>query len=57
MLLRTFIVFLILFGLAATSIFTWRYVTKQDVKVAGKLIFAAIIAGCMSGTIYFLENM
>jgi len=53
--MRVALVFLVLFGLASAAIFGYKFVTKQDVKVAGKLTFAGIVALVLSVVIYLGE--
>jgi hypothetical protein len=53
--MRAFLLFLVLFGIASAAIFGYKYVTKQDVKVAGKLTFAGLLAFIFSVVIYLGE--
>jgi len=53
--MRLILVFLIMFGIAAAFIFGYRYISKQDVKIAGKLTFAGIIAAILTTVIYLGE--
>ena len=53
--MRAALLFLVLFGIASAAIFGYKYVTKHDVKVAGKLTFAGIVALVFSVIIYLGE--
>jgi hypothetical protein len=53
--MRVVLVFLVLFGIASAVIFGYKHITKHDVKIAGKLTFAAIIALVLSAFIYIGE--
>jgi len=53
--MRAAALFLVLFGLASAVIFGYKYISKQDVKVAGKLTFAGLIALILSAVIYLGE--
>jgi hypothetical protein len=53
--IRAFALFLVLFGIATAFIFGYKYITKQDIKIAGKLTFAAIIALVLATLIYIGE--
>jgi len=47
--------FLILFGVFSALIFGYKEIRKTDIKVAGKLVFAAIISAVVSTMIYIGE--
>lgn len=53
--MRAAFLFLVLFGIASAAIFGYKYISKHDVKVAGKLTFAGLIALVMSILIYLGE--
>lgn len=53
--MRALLLFLILFGIASAAIFGYKYITKEDIKVAGKLTFAGIVALFFSVIIYLGE--
>ena len=52
---RAFALFLIIFGFFAILVFGYKEISKQDIKVAGKLIFAAVLAAILSTVIYLGE--
>lgn len=53
---RAFLFFLVLFAIVSGIIFGYKYVTKSDVKVTGKLIVAAIVTLFFTTVIFLLEN-
>jgi len=53
--MRAVLLFLILFGISAGLIFGYKFIRKQDIKVGGKLIFAAILSLIFSTIIYLGE--
>ena len=53
--MRLLLTFMVMFGIAAALIFGYRYISKQDIKVAGKLTFAGIIAAILTAVIYLGE--
>jgi len=53
--MRALLLFLVLFGVSSAVIFGYRYVTKNDIKVAGKLTFAGMVAAILSVVIYLGE--
>lgn len=54
--MRIVLLFLVLFALLSALIFGYKYITKNDVKIAGKLTFAAILSLVISTVIFALEN-
>ena len=52
---RAFALFLILFSVFAALVFFYKEISKQDIKVVGKLIFAAVLAAILSTVIYLGE--
>lgn len=53
--MRALLLFTVLFGISSALIFGYRYITKQDIKVVGKLTFAGLLAFVFSMLIYFGE--
>lgn len=53
--MRAFLLFAVLFGLASALVFGYKTISKNDVKIAGKLTFAGLIALVLSVLIYFGE--
>jgi len=53
--MKMILLFIVLYAIASAAIFGYRYVSKNDVKVAGKLTFAAIVAAVLSVFIYLGE--
>ena len=53
--MRLAALFLILFAFFAALIFGYKELTKADIKVAGKLVFAAILSAILAGVIYLGE--
>jgi len=53
--MRALALFLVLFGIASAFIFGYKYITKKDIKVAGKLTFAAVVALIFTTIIYLGE--
>ena len=53
--MRLVALFLILFAVMSALIFGYKEIKKSDIKVAGKLVFAAIVSGIISVLIYLGE--
>jgi len=53
--MRLLALFLILFTIMSALVFGYKEITKSDVKVAGKLVFAAILSGIISILVYLGE--
>ena len=53
--MRLAALFLILFTIMSALIFGYKQIKKSDIKVAGKLVFAAILSGMISVGIYLAE--
>ena len=53
--MRLVALFLILFTIMSALIFGYKEITKADIKIAGKLIFAGILSGIISVLIYLGE--
>jgi hypothetical protein len=53
--MRLFALFLILFTFFSALVFGYKEITKADIKVAGKLVFAAILSAALAGIIYLGE--
>lgn len=53
--IRAVALFLIVFSFFAALVFGYKEISKQDIKIAGKLIFAAILAAVLSTVIYLGE--
>ncbi len=47
--------FLVIFGLISALIFGYKYITKNDIKITGKLIFAGIMSLILTTIIYLGE--
>jgi len=54
--MRIGLLFLVLFALMSALIFGYKYITKNDIKIAGKLTFAAILSLIISTILFVLEN-
>ncbi len=54
--MRAGLLFLVLFTLMSALIFGYKYITKNDIKVAGKLTVAAILSLIVSTIIFVLET-
>ena len=53
--MRALILFLVIWGAISALIFGYKYITKTDKKVAGKLTVAAVVAAILSVMIYLGE--
>ena len=53
--MRLVALFLILFTIMSALIFGYKEIKKSDIKVAGKLVFAAILSGIVVVLIYLGE--
>jgi hypothetical protein len=53
--MRAVLLFLVLFTIFAAIIFGYKMISRQDVKIAGKLTFAALLALAFSVVIYLGE--
>jgi len=54
--MRVGLLFFVLFALFSALIFGYKYITKNDIKIAGKLTVAAILALILSTIIFVLET-
>ena len=53
--MRLVALFLILFTIMSALIFGYKEIRKSDIKVAGQLVFAAILSGAVVVLIYLGE--
>lgn len=53
--MRAGLLFLVIWGAMSALIFGYRYITTNDVKVAGKLTVAALVAAILSVIIFLGE--
>ncbi len=53
--MRLLALFLILFTVMSALIFGYKEIKKSDIKVAGKLVLAAILSGIISIFVYLGE--
>lgn len=53
---RAFIFFVIIYAFLAALMFGWRFITRSDVKLTGKLVVVGIITFVFTMAIYIIET-